>query len=70
MGLFLLDFIILTIAIFTSLLFLMSTIADIVSSGGFVVSEEEQKQKVLNAKYRIVLSIIMSLSWTYVILLI
>lgn len=65
-----LDFIILTIAIFTSLLFLMSTIADIVSSGGFVVSEEEQKQKVLNAKYRIVLSIIMSLSWTYVILLI
>ena len=65
-----LDFIILTIAIFTSLLFLMSTIADIVSSGGFVVSEEEQKQKVINAKYRIVLSIIMSLSWTYVILLI
>jgi hypothetical protein len=40
-----LDFIILTIAIFTSLLFLMSTIADIVSSGGFVVSEAEQKQK-------------------------
>jgi hypothetical protein len=65
-----LDFIILTIAIFTSLLFLMSTIADIVSSGGFVVSEAEQKQKELNAKYRIVLSIIMSLSWTYVILLI
>lgn len=65
-----LDFIILTIAIFTSLLFLISTIADIVSSGGFVVNEAEQKQKVLNAKYRIVLSIIMSLSWTYVILLI
>lgn len=65
-----LDFIILTIAIFTSLLFLMSTIADIVSGGGFVVSEAEQKQKELNAKYRIVLSIIMSLSWTYVILLI
>ena len=65
-----LDFIILTIAIFTSLLFLMSTIADIVSSGGFVVSEAEQKQKVLNDMYRIVLSIIMSLSWTYVILLI
>lgn len=65
-----LDFIILTIAIFTSLLFLMSTIADIVSSGGFVVSEVEQKQKELNAKYRIVLSIIMSLSWTYVILMI
>jgi hypothetical protein len=65
-----LDFIILTIAIFTSLLFLMSTIADIVSSGGFVVSEAEQKQKELNAKYRIVLSIIMSLSWAYVILLI
>lgn len=65
-----LDFIILTIAIFTSLLFLMSTIADIVSSSGFVVSEAEQKQKELNAKYRIVLSIIMSLSWTYVILLI
>jgi hypothetical protein len=65
-----LDFIILTIAIFTSLLFLISTIADIVSSGGFVVSEAEQKQKELNAKYRIVLSIIMSLSWTYVILLI
>ena len=64
-----LDFIILTIAIFTSLLFLISTIADIVSSGGFVVSEAEQKQKELNAKYRIVLSIIMSLSWTYVILL-
>ena len=41
-----LDFIILTIAIFTSLLFLMSTIADIVSSGGFVASEVEQKQKV------------------------
>lgn len=65
-----LDFIILTIAIFTSLLFLMSTIADIVSSGGFVASEAEQKQKVLNAKYRIALSIIMSLSWTYVILLV
>ena len=65
-----LDFIILTIAIFTSLLFLMSTIADIVSSGGFIANEEEQKQRELNAKYRIVLSIIMSLSWTYVILLI
>lgn len=65
-----LDFIILTIAIFTSLLFLMSTIADIVNSGGFMVNEEEQKQRELNAKYRIVLSIIMSLSWTYVILLI
>ena len=65
-----LDFIILTIAIFTSLLFLMSTIADIVSSGGFMANEEEQKQRELNAKYRIVLSIIMSLSWTYVILLI
>ncbi len=65
-----LDFIILTIAIFTSLLFLISTIADIVSSGGFMANEEEQKQRELNAKYRIVLSIIMSLSWTYVILLI
>ena len=39
-----LDFIILTIAIFTSLLFLMSTIADIVSSGGFIANDEEQKQ--------------------------
>lgn len=65
-----LDFIVLTIAFFSSLLFLINTIADIVNSTGMLYTETEQKQHLLNAKYRIVLSVIMSLSWTYVILLI
>ena len=66
----LLDFIMLFLAFFCSLLFIMSTIADIVSSSGFMVDSEDTKLRETNAKYRIVLSFIMSIAWPYVILLI
>jgi hypothetical protein len=65
-----LNFIVLVIAFFSTLQFLISTISDITSFNGFSLSEEDNKQRLLNAKYRLVLSAIMSLSWTYVILLI
>lgn len=66
-----LDFIVLLVAFFSTLLFIMATLSDIVgSAGGFMLSEAEMKQKELNAKYRIVLSLIMSICWPYVILFI
>ena len=64
------NFIMLFLAFFCSLLFIISTIADIVSSSGFPISPDDTKQRELNAKYRIVLSFIMSIAWTYVILFI
>jgi hypothetical protein len=64
-----LDFIILTLAILTSLLFIMSIIGDIVSSSSFTMPGENSQHEV-HAKYRLVLSFIMSFSWAYVILLI
>ena len=65
-----LDFIVLVIAIFASLLFLVNIIADIVNCRAFVAPEDDRKQREINAKYRITLGLIMSLSWAYVILLI
>jgi hypothetical protein len=64
------NFIVLVIAFFTSLLFIINIIADIVGSDGFDFSEEANKQRILNAKYRLVLAAIMSVAWPYVILFI
>ena len=63
------DFIVLAIAFFSTLLFIVNIIADLsISSSNFVSAEEDNKQRVLNAKYRLVLAAIMSVAWPYVIL--
>ena len=45
------------------LLFLVNIIADIVNCRAFVAPEDDRKQREINAKYRITLGLIMSLSW-------
>lgn len=63
-----LDFIVLSIAFFSTLLFIINIIADLsISSSTFIV-EDDNKQRQLNAKYRLVLASIMSVAWPYVIL--
>ena len=65
-----LDFIVLIVAFFSSLLFAINIIADLANSNSYMLPEEDNKRRELTAKYRIVLALIMSICWPYVILFI
>lgn len=52
------------IALFSTLLLIIAFIADIINSKNLYLQKNE-KEEVIRAKYKVVLAIIISLSWSY-----
>lgn len=62
-----LNYIIIFTALFSTLLFLIACLADIINSKNLYLKKDEENE-ITRAKYKIVLAFIMSLSWSFILI--